>query len=155
VPGTGVGKFSHHADDSLCDAEEHGIAGIADGDGIFALTTCGGVGAENDFRFELRALGQSREESSFAARERVLQGRVAGSATPFFAGGGWFVAFAGENRQAGVFGEFRLREGTLAEEETRAFGGLDGASVEAIGAETDRSIDRILPCGISHVERIA
>ena len=37
--GTGVGKFSHHADDSLCDAEEHGIAGIADGDDIFALTT--------------------------------------------------------------------------------------------------------------------
>lgn len=76
------------------------------------------------------------------------------SAIRLFAGG-WFVAFAGENRQAGVFGEFGLGERTLAKEEMRAFGGLDGASVEAIGAETDRFVNRTPLCWIGHGERIA
>ena len=42
--GTGVGKSSDGADDAFRDAEEHGIAWIADGQNVFALANAGGVG---------------------------------------------------------------------------------------------------------------
>src|SRR5258708_26127653 len=35
--GTGVGKCSDGADDAFRDTEEHGVAGIADGQDVFAL----------------------------------------------------------------------------------------------------------------------
>ena len=35
--GAGVGELADGADDALGDAEEHGVAGIADGQNIFAL----------------------------------------------------------------------------------------------------------------------
>src|SRR6266566_3642969 len=42
--GTGVGKSSDGADDAFRDAEEHGVARIADGQNVFALVDAGGVG---------------------------------------------------------------------------------------------------------------
>ena len=47
----------------------------------------------------------------------------------------WFVARAGEDGQARVFGIRGIGGGALAEEERRAFGGFDGAGVKAGGAE--------------------
>ena len=46
------------------------------------------------------------------------------------------------NREAGIFRELRLSEGALAEKEERAFGGFDGASVEAIVAQACRALER-------------
>src|SRR5258707_10738166 len=66
-----------------------------------------------------------------------------------------FVACAGVNREAGIFRELRLSQGALAEKEERAFGGFDGASVEAIGAQACRVLERSSVCGIGHDERIA
>jgi len=39
--GTGVGKFSDGTNDALRDAEEHGVAGIADGQDAFPLADVG------------------------------------------------------------------------------------------------------------------
>lgn len=46
-----------------------------------------------------------------------------------------FVAGTGENGKAGIFGVGAIGGGTLAKEEQGAFGGFDGASVEAGGAK--------------------
>jgi len=43
-----------------------------------------------------------------------------------------FVAGAGEDGKAWVFGVGGIGGGALAKEERRAFGGFDGASVEAV-----------------------
>src|SRR5882724_1338974 len=45
----GVRKFSNGADDPLGDAEQHGIAGVANGEHAFALMNAGGVG-ESEMR---------------------------------------------------------------------------------------------------------
>ena len=46
--------------------------------------------------------------------------------------GDGFVAGAGEDGKAGIFGVGRIGGGALAQEERGAFGGFDGASVEAV-----------------------
>jgi len=48
-----------------------------------------------------------------------------------------FVAGAGQDGKAGIFGVGRIGGGTLAKEERGAFGGFDGAGVEAVCAEAD------------------
>jgi hypothetical protein len=92
--GTGVAKSSDGADDAFRDAEEHGVARIADGQNVFALADAGGVGKGemrkvtlaggafdfgegdveigidmNDSGFELLAVGEKREQGFFAAGE--------------------------------------------------------------------------------------
>src|SRR5437016_11755716 len=87
--GTGVGKSSDGADDAFRDAEEHGVAPIADGQNVIALADAGGVGEGemrkvtfadgafdfgegdveigidmNDSGFELLAVGEKREQVS-------------------------------------------------------------------------------------------
>jgi len=54
--------------------------------------------------------------------------------------GRWFVACARVNREAGIFRELRLSQGALAQKEERAFGGFDGAGVEAICAEAGGAV---------------
>src|SRR5256885_799351 len=49
--------------------------------------------------------------------------------------GDGFVARAGEDGEAGIFGVGRIGGGALAKEELGAFGGCDGTGVEAVGAE--------------------
>jgi len=49
--------------------------------------------------------------------------------------GNRFVARAGEDRKAWVFGVGGIGGGALAKEERGAFGGFDGAGVEARGAK--------------------
>src|SRR5882724_4421079 len=55
-PGSlaGVRKFSNGADDTLRDAEQHGIARIADGEHAFALANAGGVGESEVREINLR-----------------------------------------------------------------------------------------------------
>ena len=85
--GTGVRKLADGADDALGDAEEHGIAGIADGQDILTLAHRGSIGESkmrklglcsggidlhegdveiridvNDFGFELLARGENGME---------------------------------------------------------------------------------------------
>jgi hypothetical protein len=63
-----------------------------------------------------------------------------------------FVAFAREYWQAWVFGEFLFGKRALAEEERRALGGLNRASVEARTAKADCIVWTTLA---RHSERIS
>ena len=74
--------------------------------------------------------------AEFTTEEAKANGNCktrSGSELPVrFGFGDGFVARAGEDRKAGIFGVGRIGGGTLAEEERGAFGGFDGAGVEAI-----------------------
>jgi hypothetical protein len=50
------------------------------------------------------------------------------------------VAEAGEHGEAGIFGEERVGDGEIAEEEDGVAVGFDAAGVEAIGAEAGGNI---------------
>jgi len=54
--------------------------------------------------------------------------------------GDGFVAGAGEDGKARVFGIGGIGGGALAKEERGAFGGFDGAGVEAVCAKADRVV---------------
>ena len=74
--------------------------------------------------------------AEFTTEEAKANGNCkmkAGSEVPArFGFGDGFVAGAGEDGKTGVFGVGRIGGGTLAKEERGAFGGFDGAGVEAI-----------------------
>jgi len=69
--------------------------------------------------------------------------------------GARFVAGAGEDRKAGIFGVGGIGGGALAEEERGALCGLDGASVKAGGTEAGGAVWALWIRRQRHVARIA
>ena len=65
------------------------------------------------------------------------------------------VAGAGEDGKARIFRVGGIGGGALAEQERGAFGGFDGAGVEAVGAEADRVVWHDGFGGSRHRGRIA
>jgi len=97
--------------------------------------------------------------AEFTTEEAKANGNCkakAGSELPVrFGFGDGFVARAGEDGKARIFGVGRISGGALAEEEGGAFGRFDGASVEAGGAEARGAVWTLWTWGQRHRARIA
>jgi len=94
-----------------------------------------------------------RRPEAFAARGVCAEAKANGKLQARF--GARFVAGAGEDGKAGIFGVGGIGGGALAEEERGALCGLDGASVEAGGTKAGGAVGTVWIRRQRHAARIA